>query len=109
MSSAVIEWAPFTIGPGVSEEQLLEASEALQSEFLARQPGFVRRELLRGENREWCDLVYWEDAAAARAAVEQAASSGVCLRYFQLMEGADHADPGAGVRHLSLRRSYLAA
>jgi hypothetical protein len=105
MSEITIEWAPFTIADGVTEEELLAGSEALQTEFLAAQEGFMRRELLRGEGRRWCDLVYWRDPEAARRAAANAMESAVCLRYFHLMVPAD-ADPEANVEHFALRRTY---
>lgn len=107
MSEITIEWAPFTLADGATEEQLLAASAELQSEFLAVQDGFIRRELLKGEGRGWCDLVYWRDLEAARKAGEEVAESPVCHRYFALMVAADTADPEAGVQHFSLRETYL--
>jgi hypothetical protein len=102
----VIEWAPFELVDGVGEPDLFAASQALQSEFLEMQQGFLRRELVQVGDRQWGDLVYWQDEAAAKAAMESAASSPVCYRYFQLMAQADHSDPGQGVQVLAVRRRY---
>lgn len=95
----VVEWAPFTVKEGIEEGAVVRASQALQSDFLSKQPGFVRRELLRGKGRQWVDIVYWESRRATEAAMEAAAKSEVCFRYFQLMADADHEEPGAGVTH----------
>lgn len=102
----VIEWAPFRLRATADEQTLLRASEVLQRDFLARQPGFLRRELLRGDDRQWIDLVYWESADALAAAMRQAEQSPVCFTYFQVMEGADHAEPGAGVSQFQVAQSY---
>ena len=102
----VVEWAPFRVRPGVTDEALLQASEALQREFLGRQPGFVQRELLRGAAGQWADVVYWRDQASADRVMEAVATSPVCQAYFHLMEGADPADAGAGVLHFQRMRSY---
>lgn len=107
MSSMTIEWAPFTLAAGVTEQELLDASQALQDDFLARQPGFVRRELLKGSGREWADLVYWENAQLAQEAMKAAAASPVCLQYFKLLEMADPDHPEAGVAHFAVARSYV--
>ncbi len=106
VQAAVVEWAPFRLKAGVTEQDLLVASEGLQEDFLARQPGFVRRELLRAGDGWWVDLVYWADAESALGVLAAAAASPVCHRYFALMEGAEHADPGAGVTHLVVKRRY---
>jgi hypothetical protein len=102
----VIEWAPFRLREAASEAALLSASESLQRDFLERQPGFVRRELLRGEGRDWVDLLYWESAEALAAAMQRAGQSPVCFAYFQVMEQADHAQPGAGVSQFRLVQTY---
>ena len=64
----VIEWAPFTLKPGVTETALLAASEELQRDFLARQSGFLRRELMR-DGAQWTDLVYWDSRDALQQAM----------------------------------------
>ena len=103
----VIEIAPFRVREGVTEARLLEASEAIQRDFLARQPGFVRRELARGEDGRWADVVYWADGPAAEAAMAAAAASPACRAYFELMTGADGgADPGEALLLLRRVRAY---
>jgi hypothetical protein len=104
--SKVIEWAPFKLAPNASEEALLRAADALQTHFLAKQEGYVRRELLRKGEESWCDLIYWENAAAAERAMQHAMESEACLDYFKLMVGVDQEDPGAGLQHLTLVKSY---
>lgn len=103
----VIEMAPFTLRPGITEHHLLQASARLQEDFLAGQPGFVRRELARGPASGWIDLVWWEHRDLAEQAMTAAAASPVCHQYFHLMD-ADHADPGAGVTLHSVRAVYPA-
>jgi hypothetical protein len=104
--NVVIEWAPFTVKPGVDAAELIAASEALQNDFLSQQRGFIRRELLKGQNGQWVDLAVWESRDAADHAVKNAAESPVCFQYFQLMADADHDDPGAGVLHFERKRVY---
>lgn len=102
----LIEWSPFRLKPGITEPELLAASEMLQRDFLSRQHGFVGRELLRGANGQWADLVSWRDDESANAVMQAVADSPACVAYFQLMEGVDAADPGAGVLHLHRVRAY---
>jgi hypothetical protein len=63
--NGVIEWAPFTLVEGIDEAKLLQASQALQADFLSQQKGFLRRELLKGKDNAWVDLIYWESPEAA--------------------------------------------
>ena len=106
--TVVIEWAPFRLAAGVSEAALLDASEALQRDFLQHQPGFLGRELLRGPDGQWADLVVWESRAAAERIMPAMGASPACHAYFALMQGASTADPGAGVLHLERVRRYEA-
>ena len=103
----VIEWAPFRLRAGVTEAQLLEASEAIQREFLSGQPGFLHRELARGPDGVWADVVHWADGAAAEAAMATAATSLACRAYFELIVGANGgADPGEGLLLMQRVRAY---
>ena len=105
-NGVVVEWAPFRLAPGADEAALLEASDALQRDFLRQQPGFVRRDLLRAADGQWADLVVWKDEPSAMAAMSAAESSTVCSVYFRLIAGAEGHDVGAGVLHLHRVRAY---
>lgn len=106
MEKMIIELAPFKITAGTSEKSLLEASTALQREFLAQQSGFVKRELLRSGENEWLDIVYWRDHDSAHQAMQRAMESPACHRYFQLMVSEDHRNPGNGVKHYERISEY---
>lgn len=104
--NVIVEWAPFELAEGVDEATLIAASAALQAEFISKQSGFVSRELLKGQANQWVDIVYWNSMAEAKLAAQNAANSPVCFKYFSLMVGADHAEPGAGVLHFERVKTY---
>src|SRR5688500_8767455 len=93
----VVEWAPFRLRAGVDEAEFLRASDEFQETFVRRQRGFVRRELLKGTDGQWVDLVVWADQAAADAVMPAAMEEPACHMYFQYMPPFDRNDPGAGV------------
>jgi hypothetical protein len=105
-AAMVVEWAPFRLRDGVTPDQVIEAADALQREFLDGRDGFLGRELLQGGDGQWADLVRWRDEAAAHAIMDDLATSPACQRYFGLMVGADPADPAAGVQHLRRIRAF---
>src|SRR5688572_25234478 len=105
MTDQIVEWAPFRLRAGVTEQMLLEAADALQRDFLQAQAGFRGRHLLRGPDGAYVDLVWWATRADADAAMRQAANSSACSTYFTLM-GAAHSDPGADVVHFGHVKSY---
>lgn len=97
----IVEWAEFKTAAGVSDVQVLEASDAVQKEFLNAQKGFIRRELLKGKDGQWSDLIYWQSKAAADEAAKKVEHSSACAGYFKCM-----ANPDAGVLHFTRVRSY---
>ena len=102
----VVELAPFRLAEGVTGTMLIAASDDLQAEFLAHQPGFVARELLEGVDGQWTDVVHWRTKADAERAMQTVAASPACAKYFALMAAVDHADAHAGVTLLTRRKRY---
>ena len=82
-----IEWVEFRLKPGVTETQFLEASKALRTGFLDRQPGFKHRTLIRVDSKgRYADLVHWSNAKAADAAMAASNSFPACVAYFEMLE-----------------------
>ena len=85
--SLCIEWVEFQLKPGATESQLLDASEALRTEFLNLQNGFQRRSLIRlGEQGVYADLVHWTHRKDAEAAMAASSAFPACGAYFALLE-----------------------
>jgi hypothetical protein len=105
MSNQVVEWAPFRLKPGVDETALLSASERMQHDFLARQEGFVRRELIERAQGSYVDLVWWDSFAASQIAMRKAAASPACKAYASLMDAGD-GDPRDHVQLFGIVGSY---
>jgi len=101
-NNLTVEWAPFKVASHVSEQQLFEAANALENDFLKQQAGYVRRELLRGEGNNWVDLVYWSSPEKAQAASKNFMESAACQQYFSLMTDTD----GSGVAHYAQAHSW---
>lgn len=102
----IVEWAPFTLAEGVDEAALVEASNALQTDFLSKQRGFIRRDLLKGKDNQWVDIVYWNSQEEADQASKNAANSPACHQYFSLMAETNHDDPSLGVLHFEQVKVY---
>ena len=64
--TTIVEWAPIKLAAGKTEADLLAASNAFQQDFLAGQPGFLRRELVCKSDQDFVDIVHWRSAADAR-------------------------------------------
>jgi Antibiotic biosynthesis monooxygenase len=64
----IVEISQFRLVQGADEGGFLEAADETQSAFLAKQEGFVGRDLLRADDGSWMDIVRFESVQAARAA-----------------------------------------
>jgi len=105
-ATPTIEWAPFTLAEGVDEAALLAASEVLQHDFLSNQTGFLHRELLKGSDGLWVDVISWESRAAVKQAMANAQTNPVCQRYFTLMVPPSGDDPSGGISLFDLVQRY---
>ena len=82
----VLELVVFKLKDGVSGDELLGTVDAV-SEWIAKQPGFVSRELLHDAGGErWIDIVRWRGMDDAHAAAELAMSSESCAPMFALID-----------------------
>lgn len=99
----VLELVVFKLREGVSREQLLGTVDAV-SEWAARQPGFLSRELVHEqEGDRWIDVLWWRGMQDAQAAAVAAMQSESCAPMFGLIDEEStlmlHGAPAvAGVR-----------
>lgn len=105
MTSAIIEFAPFSLAAGRTEADLLAASDAFQEAFLKSLPGFIRRETVRLGSNRYADLVHWRSRAEAGAAMDKAMTSSACAAYFSVMDMVSQ-EPGTGVAHYESLKVY---
>lgn len=84
-----VEWAPFAVKKNVTEKEIMATAELLQKEFIGKQDGFLKREMLKGSDNLWGDLIYWANDDAAQKASQNAEKSSSCMTYFQLMDTSD--------------------
>jgi len=101
-----IELASFTLAEGVEEETLMAVSDALNADFLSRQPGFLKRDLVKVADRQWADVIYWESRESVEQAMQHATQNPAALQYFQLMANTGESDPSAEPMLMSVVRSY---
>jgi hypothetical protein len=90
----------------VDEAALIAAADDLQKEFLSRQKGFIKRDLVRVADGKWADVIYWESRESVEQAMQTAPENPAALSYFQLMATADNGDP-SDVAHSDERRQVV--
>lgn len=99
-----VEWAPFQVAAHITDDQLIEAANGIEQDFLQKQQGYIRRELLKGKDNQWVDLVYWASPAKAALAAQAANDSEACAQYFSLMVGVENAEEG--ISHYAQVKSW---
>jgi hypothetical protein len=97
----ILEMVVFKTVPGVADADLLRASDAVQA-WLAEQPGYLHRELAKGEDGRWVDLVHWTRMDHALAAAEQITQQSCAADFMQMLDGAS-----IQMVHVQQVRSYL--
>jgi hypothetical protein len=64
-----IEIVQFRLKADVQEADYLTANEAVQAD-LQQASGYISREMAKGEDGEWLDILHWNSLAEAQRAAE---------------------------------------
>ncbi|MEL6287805.1 MAG: hypothetical protein AAFQ35_03410 [Pseudomonadota bacterium] len=86
MSAPVMETVEFSLVRGSDRDAFIEAAGKI-NDWIARQPGFVRRRLSHEEDVRWIDQVEWSDLAAAQAAADGIATEPGNAAFMALIDG----------------------
>jgi hypothetical protein len=73
---------------GVDEQTLVQGSERFQEAFVNKQPGIVKRVLMRGEGGVYADLVFFASKADADRVAQTEATNPHCAEFFKLVQPA---------------------
>ena len=98
--SPIIELVLTKPKPGVSDADLLRAADDLMP-FLHEVGGFIHWELLKTEDNQWVDLVYWNSLAEAQHAAEVIMSKPAGQRLDALLD-----ETSITILHLHQVRTY---
>ena len=101
----IVEWAPFNTQSSVTKLQVIEAADRVNSEFLAKQTGFIKRQLIQKSVHEFADIVHWKSAEDAENAAVKVADCQPCQAYFSLMD-ASATEAGGGFAHYRQLKSW---
>lgn len=110
MNTACIEYAPFRKSASLTENELIAKSDALDHE-LRKVKGFQGRLLVKRDDTNYIDIVFWRSRQDADAAIVSLGSSQACLNYFACMVGKDgkplqHDTLGVDLLHFASVKAY---
>ena len=101
-----VQLAPIELREGVDESALLEASDAFQVNFVSKQKGIIRRDLLRRGDGSYADLVLFDSKEDADGVARIEATSQECLEFFKIMKTPDESLPDMGVLSFEHIKTY---
>ncbi|MBO9407860.1 PhzF family phenazine biosynthesis protein [Shimia sp. R9_1] len=93
-TSPVTVLAPIKLAEGKTEADLLAASAVFQRDFVAHEPGILRRELVRKPDGTYLDIVQFRSHEDYQDVVKKEMESPVCAMFFSVMDLSDF-DPDA--------------
>ncbi len=89
MGDMITVLAGIKLAKGKTEADLLAASQKFQREFAGKQPGIIRRELVRRGNGRYLDIIQFTSMDAVEDVMEKEKTSPVCREYFAVMDMGD--------------------
>ena len=82
----IVEIAKYRLIAGVNENEFLEDSINAQKHFLDKQPCYLNRELLKSNDWEWTEIVYWDNMENAKNAEQEVVKNISNVPMFQKMD-----------------------
>ena len=82
-----VEIVLFRLNNNVVESDFLNAVAAMTPD-LRTLPGYLRRELLRGDDGLWVDVVHWRSMAAAQQAMETMMAKPSMQPFMAMLDGS---------------------
>jgi hypothetical protein len=67
----IVEIAEFKTKKGVTDLQVLKASQKAYDDFLSKCKGFISRELIKSDDETWMDVVHFETVEDAENAARE--------------------------------------
>lgn len=86
MTTAITVLASIKLAVGKTESDLLIASDIFEKEFVSKEAGVVRRELVRKNNNEYIDIVQFRSTKDMEEVMEKEKSSPACRDFFSVMD-----------------------
>jgi len=73
--SVIVEVATFKLKEGITPDEFYVVDQAVETQHVSQQPGFISRESAVSDDNEWLVIVHWrsiEDAEASMASFSSA-------------------------------------
>ena len=85
MNKLTVELVQFKLKDGIDEDALLTVTKE-NMKFVRKQSGYIRRELVKGPDRLWTDIVHWKSLSEAQEAEKKFYESSDCQNYSKIID-----------------------
>lgn len=86
MKHIVVEVAMFKLNEGVTDYAFITEAEKVQESFLKNQKGYLDRELLKGEDGQWFDILHWQSMDEAQSAAQVMMQEPACQQFIKMID-----------------------
>jgi len=100
--SPITIFAPIKLAEGKTEADLLAASQLFQQDFVAHEPGVLRRELVRKPDGTYLDIVQFRSHEDYVDVIKKEMASPICANFFAVMDLSDFDPEEEMETHVSL-------
>lgn len=85
MNNLTVELVQFKLKDGIDEDTLLTVTKE-NMEFVRKQNGYIGRELVKGPDGLWIDIVHWKSLSEAQEAEKKFYESTDCQNYSKIID-----------------------
>ena len=84
--SMIVEVASFKLKAGVTPDEFYPVDQAVESQHVSQQPGFISRESAVSDDNEWLAIVHWRSIEDAEASMESFPSAPATAEFMSKLE-----------------------
>ena len=89
MTENLTVFASIKLLDGVSETDLIAASQCFQNDFVDKQSGVLRRELIQIKETEYLDIIQFRSSEDMELVLAEEQTSAACQEFFKIMEASE--------------------
>ncbi|MEM1241042.1 MAG: antibiotic biosynthesis monooxygenase [Cyanobacteria bacterium P01_H01_bin.26] len=85
-STVIVEVATFKLKEGVTPDEFYVVDQAVETQHVSQQPGFISRESAVSDDNEWLVIVHWRSIADAEASMASFSSAPATAEFMGKLE-----------------------
>ncbi|MEO0826729.1 MAG: antibiotic biosynthesis monooxygenase family protein [Cyanobacteria bacterium J06639_16] len=82
----IVEVATFKLQEGVTPDEFYAVDQAVETQHVSQQPGFISRESAVSDDNEWLVIVHWRSIEAAEASMASFSGAPATAEFMSKLE-----------------------